>query len=129
MDESITEDIERNKYFRKFFLQKNKDIGFGSMEVPQTTLCEIKTIENIDFSSNWNYMIALIILIENVFKIEQIITHSNYVRFEFHNSEKSYQDKGSSKIEAFSNCIYHILTEEWDEKKPYEYDSGESYLK
>lgn len=126
MSELRREELKINKYFRKFVIKYCNRIGFD--EIPNNIISEIKTNEKIDFISDWNYMTTLIILVEKIFEVNEILTRDNYVRFELAKNI-IYQDKGMNKLDAFNNCIYHLLTEEWDEKKPFEYDSGESYLK
>jgi len=97
-----------NKYFRGFVIQNKNAIwenGYSDI------IKEIENKKEVFFNSDWNYLMALILTIENVFNIEEIISHYNYVRFKFENI--TIQDKGSSKLEAYYIVCFKTLKEFW----------------
>jgi hypothetical protein len=71
-------------------------------------------------------LMVLVMLIEKTFNSEQIITHDNYVGFNF--SEIDIQDKGMTKLEAFYLVCYKTLLELWKEgKAPISYKNNEPF--
>lgn len=105
---------EINSYLKEFILQ-HKEYSFD--ELLNKTVKNIESENEIDFSENWENLIALMQIVERVYNLKSIITESNYYKFEFHNDE-NIQDKGATKIEALFSCCYQTLKKYWKKDVP-----------
>lgn len=121
-----------NSYFREFILFSNyykyAFINQSENQPEYETLIFIKKNQDIPFHKKWEYMMVLVLAMEDQFDFYNIETHDNYVRFKF-NRNDAMQDKGSNKLQAFYGCCFGTLEKLWKEKKPpFEFDSGDSFL-
>lgn len=103
-----------NFHFKKFVLEKNH---YSSDTELNKLIDKISKDNEADFSKNWENIICLTQMIENVYNVKSIVTEDNYFRFEFNNNE-NIQDKGETKIEALFGCCYKTLKKYWNEKAP-----------
>lgn len=102
-----------NKYFREFVL-RNKDV-ISFEEHSYKIIQDIEKRSDTDFHKNWNYLMVLIQIIENLYSVSKIITHDNYVGFEF--TDETIQDKGYTKLEAYYLVCFKTLLKFWVEGK------------
>jgi len=114
-----------NKYFREFILA-NKDY-FSENTIESKTITKIAKNESIPFHKSWEYLMVLVQIIEKKWDLKNIETHDNYVRFSTGEFD-GFQDKDSTKIEAFYSCCFKTLEKLWkDQKPPFKYDSQEPF--
>lgn len=116
-----------NKYFREFILEK-KDY-LRDEEPESKTIKRISKNETIPFHRSWEYLMVLVQIIEKKWDLKNIETHDNYVRFSTGEFD-GFQDKDSTKIDAFYSCCFKALEKLWkDQKPPFNYDSHEPFDK
>lgn len=104
-----------NKYLREFVIAHND--FFREADFEKNTIIKIQKRENIPFHKNWEYLMVLVQLIENKWKLEKIETCDNWVKFSSNHFD-NIQDKGMTKMEAFYLCCFKTLTKLWKEQKP-----------
>ena len=115
-----------NNYFREFVLAHNYCSPW-SQDSMNRTFEKIQKQKNTPFHSSWDYLMIVVEIIEEEWGFEKIIIQANWVRF-ISDKFGTFQDKGSSKIEALYLCCFRILTELWKEQKPpFVYKSHEPF--
>lgn len=104
-----------NKYFRDFVLEHKDSNIFSDYE--NLIIENIVKETYIPFNQSWDYLMILVQLIEEKWRLELIETEYNWVRFTI-NKFSGFQDKGSNKFMAFYSCCYITLSNLWKEQKP-----------
>jgi hypothetical protein len=115
-----------NSFFRDFLLLNNcKEYFYDEPEI--NTIVFIEKNEDIHFHKNWDYMMVLVQFIEKKWKMHNIDTSDNYVKFMFDNN-CGFQDKGFNKLDAFYKCCFKSVEAMWkDGKPPFKYESGDPF--
>ena len=114
---------EINRYFNDFIVKNgfNREIS----DIKEKAEKEI-----LEYDKDWNALMAIVCIIENKFKIDEIITKHNFVSFTFENFY-NIQDKAKDKKEAFYLVCFKTLKVFWKEGKinleyrndePFDYD-------
>jgi len=104
---------EINQYFKKFILSHTD--YFHSDELDTKIRKKLEKLSNVPFDSDWNYLMYLVQLIENMyspFGVDGFVSKDNYFRFEFGDGER-IQDKGITKMDAIYKCCYRALSAYW----------------
>lgn len=104
-----------NKYFRDFVLAHKNSNRFSDHE--NLIIENIVKETYIPFNQSWDYLMILVQLIEEKWRLELIETKYNWVRFTI-NEFSGFQDKGSNKFMALYSCCYITLSNLWKEQKP-----------
>lgn len=114
-----------NKYFKNFVLAQ-KD-SFYQEDYERITIENIQKNDDIPFHENWDYLMMIVQVIENIWHLEKIETHDNWVRFSFTDFD-TFQDKGRTKIDAFYLCCFRVLEHMWKEQNlPFAYENHEPF--
>jgi hypothetical protein len=108
---SLKEQLIINQYFKKFVTKHR--IFSNRRNNDNRILKEIEKQKIPEFHNNWNYLMFLVSTIEKHFKISRIVSHKNYVGFEF--DDVIIQDKGSTKQDAYFLVCFKTLKELWKE--------------
>src|SRR5574344_581279 len=98
-----------NQYFREFVLRYKDVVSFE--EHSYKVIKEIERNSKTDFHKNWDYLMVLVLIIEHLYSVSKIITHDNYVGFEF--KDDTIQDKGYTKLDAFYIVCCKTLQQYW----------------
>lgn len=101
---------EINRYFKIFVTTHISDSYFDEPE--STIMGNIKQLDEIPFDSDWNYLMTLVQLIEDLYAHRGFVSDRNYFRFELGN-EEFIQDKGPTKIDAIYSCCLNTLINYW----------------
>lgn len=110
-----TSEIKKaNKYLQKFVIEHQNNIFFSD-KIQQKYVISIARGKEVHFDSNWNYLMTLVEIIEQVYSVREITLQNNYCCFELDNDYR-IQDKGFSKLEAIYNCCFRVLKEFWKEE-------------
>ena len=109
-NKSSKEIYEVNKYFGKFVTQNANSFDDFVLKIVK----QIESNPNPPFDSDWNYLMTLVQLIEEMYCRQGFISDRNY--FGFHTeSGKNIQDKGETKMDAIYSCCHRALKEFWKE--------------
>lgn len=116
-----TQKIQAVNNYCKEFLLGHKEMMFN-YEI-EDVIKEMSGKDNLDFTSDWKYLMILVQTLEIVFEIKSIVIEDNYCRFEFKTLEP-IQDKGRTKKQAVFQCCYRALDILWNKPAPvYEFGS------
>jgi len=96
---------EINKYFNDFIVNNT-----------YSKIKEKAEKEILEYDKDWNALMELVNIIENKYKIDEIVSKHNYVGFII-NDQHNIQDKGSDKKEAFYLVCFKALKKFWKEGK------------
>lgn len=121
MNKKIDQATEINKYFREFIIEYRN--SFFSDDISKKIIKEIVSNSNVEFDSNWNYLMVLTEIIETVFEIESICIEKNYCRFDF-SDDRRVQDKAPNKLGAIFSCCFQTLEENWTSRKAPKFSRG-----
>ena len=114
MNDTRSKEIyEINQYFHKFVSQHKDYFHFDDIAVRIGK--QIENIPNVPFDSDWNYLMTLVQLIEEIYCHHGFISDRNY--FGFHTETgQNIQDKGDTKMDAIYSCCHKALKEYWKEE-------------
>ena len=100
-----------NTYCQQFII-KNQNYIYFCDKIKQKYVNNILKGNEIHFDSNWNYLMTLVQIIEEVYSVREVRMQTNYCIFEFNNDIR-IQDKGMTKMNSIYNCCLRILNERW----------------
>jgi hypothetical protein len=103
-----------NNYFQNFVIEYQSDIYFSD-KIQQKYVINIAQGKEVHFDSNWNYLMTLVEIIEQVYSVREITLQNNYCCFVLDNDCR-IQDKGFTKLDAIYNCCFQVLNEYWKEE-------------
>ena len=120
-DNRSKEIYEINQYFHKFVSQHKGYAHFD--ELALSIGKQIEKIPNVPFDSDWNYLMTLVQLIENVYCNNGFESRDNYFGFHTENGQ-NIQDKGETKMDAIYSCCHRALKEYWKEETAPSFSRG-----
>jgi hypothetical protein len=112
---------EINRYLKKFVLTYMK--GSYLNEPEATIIKNMEQLDEVPFDSDWNYLMTLVQLIEDLYAHGGFVSDRNYFRFET-GKYQHIQDKGINKMDATYSCCVQALIKNWKEEKAPPFSRG-----